>query len=319
MAAKAIRKIVVGIVALIAVLALAVLIFRSPDIPVKELVPLYTNADSRFLPMDGMEVHYRDVGPRSDSFPLILIHGTASSLHTWDSIVKRFPDKRCISMDLPGFGLTGPHPRRTYDASSYNAFLHSFLKALKVDSPILAGNSLGGFIAWNYAAGHPDVKALVLLDPAGFPLGRRNSNLGFRIARIPVLNQLLKYITPKSIVRKSAEQSYGNKRLVNDALVDRYFSLTLREGNRQALIDRLSKEADVDTSLLDKIQIPTLIIWGELDQVVPFSHLDNFKRHLRHASIATYQGVGHVPMEEAPDSVAVTLRKWMPLATGSKQ
>jgi pimeloyl-ACP methyl ester carboxylesterase len=319
MAAKAIKKIGVGIVALIAVLALAVLIFRSPDIPAKELVPLYTNADSRFLPLDGMEVHYRDVGPRSDSFPLILIHGTASSLHTWDSIVKRFPDKRCISMDLPGFGLTGPNPKRTYDASSYNAFLHSFLKALKVDSPIVAGNSLGGFIAWNYAAGHPAVKALVLLDPAGFPLGSQNSNLGFRIARIPVLNQLLKYITPKSIVRKSAEQSYGNKRLVNDALVDRYFSLTLREGNRQALIDRLSKEADVDTSQLDKIQMPTLIIWGELDQVVPFSHLDNFKRHLHHASIATYQGVGHVPMEEAPDSVSLTLRKWMPLATGSMQ
>jgi pimeloyl-ACP methyl ester carboxylesterase len=222
-------------------------------------------------------------------------------------------------MDLPGFGLTGPNPKRTYDASSYNAFLHSFLKALKVDSPIVAGNSLGGFIAWKYAAGHPAVKALVLLDPAGFPLGSQNSNLGFRIARIPVLNQLLKYITPKSIVRKSAEQSYGNKRLVNDALVDRYHALTKREGNRQALIDRLSKEADVDTSLLDKIQMPTLIIWGDLDQVVPFSHLDNFKRHLHHASIATYQGVGHVPMEEAPDSVAVTLRKWMPLATGSKQ
>lgn len=319
MAVKAVKRIGFGLVALVLVLALAIVVFRSPDIPVKELLPLYTNADSRFLPMDGMEVHYRDVGPRSDSFPLVLIHGTASSLHTWDSIVKRFPGKRCISLDLPGFGLTGPQPDRRYDVNSYCHFLFAFLKQLKADSPIIAGNSLGGFIAWNYAASHPEVKALILLDPAGFPIGSSNSNLGFRIARIPVLNQLLKYITPKSIVRKSAEQSYGNKRLVNDALVDRYHNLTLREGNRQALIDRLSKEADVDTSLLDRIHIPTLIIWGELDKVVPFSHLDNFKRHMPHASIATYQGVGHVPMEEAPDSVALTLRKWLPLATGTKQ
>lgn len=316
---KSLRKIGIGILVLVVVLGLSLLVFRTPDIPVRELKPVYTNADSRFLSLGGMEVHYRDVGPRNDSFPLVLMHGTASSLHTWDSIVKRFPDKRCISLDLPGFGLTGPQPDRRYDVNSYCHFLFAFLKQLKADSPIVAGNSLGGFIAWNYAASHPEVKALILLDPAGFPIGSSNSNLGFRIARIPVLNQLLKYITPKSIVKKSAEQSYGNKQLVNDALVNRYYSLTLRQGNRQALIDRLSKEADADTTLLDRIHIPTLIIWGELDKVVPFSHLDNFKRHLPHASIATYQGVGHVPMEEAPDSVALTLRKWLPLAAGAKQ
>lgn len=312
---KLIRRVGIGLLATIVVLVLAVIVFRSPDLPVNDLKPLYTNADSRFMPIEGMEVHYRDVGPRSDSFPLVLIHGTASSLHTWDSLVKRFPDKRCISLDMPGFGLTGPHPDRSYSAASYNRFLQAFLTKLKVDSPVVAGNSLGGLIAWNYTAIHPEVKALILLDAAGFPLGRQSGNLAFKLARIPVLNQLLKYITPKSLVRKSAEQSYGNKNLVTDALVDRYHDLTLREGNRQALIDRFSSQGTPDTSLLDNIKCPTLIIWGELDQVVPFPQLDNFKRHLPKASIATYKGVGHVPMEEAPDSVAATLKNWLPTVT----
>ncbi len=305
------RRLLAGFLIVTVVLILLVWLFRNPDIPVSSLRNTYANANSRFAPILGMTVHYRDAGPRQDPYPLVFIHGTASSLHTWDSLVQRFPQRRCISMDLPGFGLTGPHPQRRYDAASYQQFLDSLFRILTVDSPILVGNSLGGFIAWNYAANHAQVKGLVLVDPAGFPLGSKNSNLGFRIARIPVLNQLLTYITPRSLVRKSAEESYGNPALVTDELVQRYYDLTLRSGNRQALIDRLQGESGSDTSLLAQIKVPVMIIWGEEDRVVPFSHLERFRTHLPTATVATYKGVGHIPMEEAPDLMADDMRKWM--------
>ena len=96
--------------AVVLLLAVVILIFRTPDIPQKDLLPVYANQTSQFYQAQGMQIHYRDEGPRSDKLPLVLLHGTGSSLHTWDSLVVKLPEKRIIRLDLPGFGLTGPHP-----------------------------------------------------------------------------------------------------------------------------------------------------------------------------------------------------------------
>jgi pimeloyl-ACP methyl ester carboxylesterase len=263
------------------------------------------------MPIMGMSVHYRDEGPATDSLPLLLLHGSGSSLHTWDSLVARMPDKRCIRLDLPGFGLTGPAPGGDYSPSVSGAVIDSLLQFLRVDSCIVVGNSLGGMIAWNYAAGQAAVKGLVLLDPSGFPTGNKGGNLAFRLARTPVVNQLVKYITPRSIVEKSLKQSYGNPALVTEKLVQRYYDLNLREGNRQALIDRFTTIQGADTARLQSLAMPVLLIWGELDQVIPVEHADRFMRMIPHARRVIFKNIGHVPMEEAPILVDASIRSWL--------
>ena len=136
---------------LVLVLGYAALNYHA-DIAVDDLKAKYTNTESEFMDLDGMKVHYRDEGNPSDSIPLVLIHGTSSSLHTWDAWVQDLlPSHRIIRLDMPAFGLTGPNPQQDYSLDYYAHFLHEFLGKLSVKHIYLAGNSLGGSIAWHYA------------------------------------------------------------------------------------------------------------------------------------------------------------------------
>ncbi len=114
--------------AVVVVLIAGIAFLYKRDIPLEELKKQYTNEQSKFVIIDGVNVHYRDEGNKNDSLPLVLIHGTSSSLHTWDSIVPALLNKkRIIRLDIPAFGLTGPHPVRDYSIAFYNHFIDSFL------------------------------------------------------------------------------------------------------------------------------------------------------------------------------------------------
>ncbi len=132
-----------------------ILFFGHRDIPLNELKAKYTNAASSFIAVNGMDVHFRDEGDQADTIPIVLIHGTASSLHTFDTWADSLKQSnRVIRMDLPAYGLTGPFPDRNYSMTHYTAFLKDFLTALKIEQCVLAGNSLGGQIAWNGCKRH---------------------------------------------------------------------------------------------------------------------------------------------------------------------
>jgi len=295
------------IVAAVMVLILTVLFFNSyqPDIPIRILTEKYATGSSQFVSVQGMSVHYRDEGPRSDNVPLVLLHGTSSSLLTWDGCAQQWATvHRVLRMDLPGFGLTGPNPQNDYSIDSYVSFLAAFLQELDVEQCYLAGNSLGGLIAYQFAARYPNqVKKIILIDPAGYPNGHAKGSLAFTLGKIPVLRNLLTVLTPKSIVRKSLEDVYGDKSLVTDALVDQYYDLACREGNREALLTRLNLDQKGDTTLVSKVNLPALIIWGSLDQLIPVANAYKFQRDLPNDSLVILPGVGHVPMEERPEKV----------------
>jgi pimeloyl-ACP methyl ester carboxylesterase len=311
------RKTINWIAAITGILALVLIflfiIFRVPDKPLSELKEKYGSKSSRYFPVQGMSLHFRDEGPATDSLPLVLLHGNGSSLHTWDSLVSSMAGKRCIRLDLPGFGLTGPHPFADYSVENQCRVIDSLLDFLQVDSCIVVGNSMGGTIAWNYALHRNTAKGLVLVDAGGFPMTAKGGNIGFTLARTPVVNQLVKYVTPRSIVEKSLRQSYGNPQQVPDAVIQRYYDLNLREGNRQAMIDRFQSVQPLDTSLIAKISVPVLILWGEKDQVIPVGNAYRFKKALPDAILEIYPELGHVPMEENPGRVAESVRHWLTL------
>ncbi len=208
----------------IVLLLSGLLAFYQPNIPVETLKAKYGQAPSQYLLLQGMEVHFRDEGSREDSIPMVLLHGTSSSLHTWEACVQEWKkEHRVIRMDLPAFALTGPHPQHDYSIEMYVSFLHEFLTNQNIQRCYLIGNSLGGLIAWQYAARYPiAVEKLVLIDAAGYPRINFKGNLAFRLARVPVLKEILKVITPLSLVRKSVEDVYGDKSKVSDTLVEQY-------------------------------------------------------------------------------------------------
>lgn len=287
--------------------------FYQPDIPVDQLKEKYANSSSQFISLGGMDVHFRDEGPSTDTVPLVLLHGTSSSLLTWDACSKEWiKDHRVIRMDLPGFGLTGPNPEQDYSIKNYVAFLNSFLQERNVTQCYLAGNSLGGLIAFHFAAIYPEkVKKVILIDPAGYPIHNAKGSLAFTLGRIPVLKNILTIITPISIVRKSLEDAYGNKSLVNNDLVEQYRDMACREGNRKALLIRLQNDQSGDTALLSKLTMPTLVIWGASDQLIPVDNAYKFQRDLPADTLAILQNVGHVPMEETPELVIPLVKKFI--------
>ncbi len=279
------------------------------DVSVNDLKPLYTNAESKFIEVDGMQVHYRVEG---NGPPLVLLHGTASSLHTWDGWVNDLKSEfKIITLDLPAFGLTGPNPSHDYTIQYYVDFLHRFMDKIGIYEFDLAGNSLGGQIAWNYALSFPhQVKKLVLIDAAGYTLNRKIPFV-FKLARIPVVKDVFAYITPKYMIRKSILDVYGNDDLVTDELVDRYYKLTLREGNRKAFVDRANTTFLYQTERIPEVITPTLILWGEQDQWIPLEHGKLFNEEMPNSELIVYPGVGHVPMEEIPAKTAEDTRAFL--------
>lgn len=140
-------------------------------LPLEALVARYAAPEtgSRFIEVDGFDIHYRDEGSR-DKPVLVLIHGVMASLHTWDGWVAELAEHfRIIRLDVPGFGLTGGGRDRDYNGERLVKVFGMFLDRLGLKNVSIAGNSLGGYIAWNYALTQPHrVERLILIDPAGY-------------------------------------------------------------------------------------------------------------------------------------------------------
>tara|TARA_B100000767_G_scaffold1818_1_gene1826 strand:+ start:284 stop:1234 length:951 start_codon:yes stop_codon:yes gene_type:complete len=284
-------------------IVLIISFFGYQDIPLDILRKKYMNSSSSFLLVDEMNVHYRDQGDKKDSIPIVLIHGTGSSLHTYDNWTKELIiNHRVIRMDLPGYGLTGPFPNRDYSYNNYVAFLKVFLEKIGVKSCILAGSSLGGNIAWRFTIENSEmVDNLILIDAAGYPMKSKSIPLAFTIAKIPIIQNIFTFITPRFIAKVSVENVYRDKTKVNEELVDRYFELTLREGNRQAFVDRFKVKSDtMSHKKIKLINQRTLILWGEEDELIPSEMAYLFHDDLPNDTLVILKNVGHVPMEERP-------------------
>ena len=283
------------------------------DISVEELKKEYANEHSKFIEINEMQVHFRDEG---EGFPIVLVHGTASSLHTWDAWTNELKKtNRVIRMDLPAFGITGPNKNADYSIESYTTFLHSFVEKLNLEKFHLAGNSLGGNIAWNYAAEQPaKVEKLILVDASGLPTNKEPPAI-FKMAKTPVLRSLFLYVTPKMLITKNIKEVYADDDKVTDELVTRYHKMALRAGNRQAFIDRAKTDfkldAKINTDRLKSIQTPTLLIWGAKDLWIPLDNGKRMNRILVNSKLEVLENSGHVPMEENPKESLELLKNFL--------
>ncbi|WP_430462657.1 alpha/beta fold hydrolase [Thalassolituus sp. LLYu03] len=281
--------------------------------PLSELTEKYTNAESKFVAVDDLVMHYRDEGKGP---VLVLLHGVASSLHTWDGWTDELKNSyRVIRVDLPAHGLTGPDPKMERYSISYMVDkLDKFMNKLGLNNVAIAGNSLGGYIGWNYALYRPDrVNKLILIDAAGYP---QDMPFIMDFASWPVIGEMSQLMMPRLLVGMNLDSAYGDDDKVSSTLVKRYHDLLLRPGNRKGLVNvfRTMKEQSRNPSLGDRVAqvtTPTLLMWGEEDRWVPLSIMDRFRRDLPNVSVITYEGVGHMPMEELPVQSARDARSFL--------
>ncbi len=302
-----------GILIAVVVLGAAVVGY-TPDTGVAEMKAKYANSASQFMDVgNGLIVHVRDEGAR-DAPVIVLLHGSNSSLQTWDPWTSKLVQSyRVIRLDQAGHGLTGPNPKRDYSAAAFGDVVDTVTRKLGVERFILAGNSMGGWIALNYAIAHPDrLNGLVLVDAGGAPEAKPKSlPIGFRIAQTPVLRDIMLYITPRSFIEKSVHQSMSVQSVITDKMVDRYWELLRYPGNRQATIDRFAMaRMPTNPAQIAAIKVPTLVMWGEEDKLIPFTAGLWLTKTIPGATLVSYKGVGHIPMEEAPDKSVSDLKAW---------
>jgi pimeloyl-ACP methyl ester carboxylesterase len=293
--------------ALLAILATWIVINLKSDLPLEGLKSRWTDKSSRFVDVDGMQVHYRDEGTGP---VVVLLHGTSSSLHTWDGWAAGLQKtQRVVRMDLPAFGLTGPSPARDYSPDAAVAFLDHFVAKIGLQQFALAGNSRGGTIAWKYAVAHPDrVRALILVDSGGYPVDNKSGPIAFRLGGLG-LGPLLVRLDPRFLVEDGVKKSYGDPGRIRPETVDRYYELTLRPGNREAFLDRMKVPYVDETAQLASIKVPTLVLWGARDNLIPVENAKRFGGAISGARVVVYDDLGHVPMEEdAPRTAAEAAR-----------
>ena len=283
------------------------------DIPAEELVGRYANESSRFLELPGGAViHVRDEGLR-DGPPLVLIHGSYASLHTWEPWVAELAEElRLISLDMPGHGLTGPVPGHDYSYAAMVRTLDAVATMIGIERFALAGNSWGGGIAWHYALAHPErLEKLILVDAAGYPVeGPRP--VAYIISTTPGLRHISRFLTPRFMIADSLKDAVADDGCVTEAMATRYHELILREGNRRAALERAKGIHGSDRlGELKKLAVPTLILWGSEDTWIPVEHARRFHEDIPDSILRIYDGVGHIPMEEIPKKSASDLRDFL--------
>jgi pimeloyl-ACP methyl ester carboxylesterase len=312
---KRLAHVLLGLVLVFALtLAGFVALNWAPDRPLDELKARWAPAPSQFVELGGMSVHLRDQGRRDDPEPILLLHGTSASLHTWEGWVQELaPQRRVISLDLPGFGLTGPFPDGDYRVGHYTKFLLALLDHLQVKRVVLVGNSFGGQLAWRFALAHPERSArLVLVDAAGYPRNSESVPIGFRLAGIPALAPLMSRLLPRRMIESSVRNVYGDPDKVEDDLVERYYQLTLREGNRQALRQRFVQAPSGEAhERIGELKLPTLILWGGRDRLIPPDNAERFLRDIEGSRLVLFEALGHVPQEEDPLRTVPALQRFL--------
>lgn len=313
------RRTLAVILTIIAILAAGWLAMRRADVPYDTLEGAYALPDTQFLTLgDGLKIHYTDTGPQ-DRSAIVLVHGFSSSLHTWNAWREDLEtDFRVITLDLPGHGLSRADPVDLVGIDRFTDVIAQVTSKLEADRFTIAGNSMGGNTAWAFALKYPErLEGLVLVDASGWPANSEESEsspLIFKLLANPLARTVLKDLDMTSLTRSALADSYTDQAFVTEELVERYVALSRAPGHRASLLQLMaSRDARIEATdaALAAINVPTLILWGRDDNLVPVSHAQKFVDAISGAKLVIYDGVGHLPQEEVADQSLADMRAFM--------
>lgn len=293
-------KYILGIVATSSLVGLVITLWVYRDIPANVLEAEYGTPPSQFIMIDGVRVHFRDEGTGP---PVVLIHGHWGSLFQWDSWAPSLlQNHRVIRFDLTSHGLTGVDPTGDYTNERAVTLFAQLVDALGLDAFHLAGTSIGGMVAYKYAAANPErVLSLGLINAGGLKNPARGPTDRYEMAW---WIDALAYYTPKSLIENILRGVAGDPQSISAEVVDQWYRFNMREGQREAEIERNRQfTVGYTTEELNTITAPTLLMWGEANRNLPITQVNEFEKRLINApvSIVTYEGIGHNVTYENPE------------------
>jgi pimeloyl-ACP methyl ester carboxylesterase len=272
----------------------------TPDVPRASLEARYLDSPADLRSVGPWQLHVRQSGP-PDAPAVVLLHGFGSSLQTWDVWAKGLATThRVVRIDLPGSGLSPPDPAHDYRDERSLDMLMALMDSLGLQRTSLVGHSMGGRIAWTFAAKFPErVDKLVLVAPDGF------ASFGFEYGKpmdVPATLGLMRHVLPKPLLRMNLQSAYARPEALSEAVTTRYHDLILAPGARQAMLDRLRQTVlQEPVPLLRQIKAPTLLVWGEADAMIPLSNAQDYLQALQSSRLVSWPQVGHLPQEEAAE------------------
>ena len=287
--------------AMLAALFLTVSIWLAwtPDLPREALLLSYARPGTSFVNVAGQPVFLQDTGPR-DAPTLVLLHGFGASLQTWDGWAAELDkDWRVVRMDVAAFGLTGAALNNDYSDAADVSRLLALLDHLGLQRVALGGHSMGGRIAWNFAATHPErISQLLLVSPDGFPDPRSTNERTYQVS--PWLG-LIQLSLPAWALKLGVAPAYGDEKLLTADTMRRYQDMMRAPGVRTALIERMRQSRNSDpVPRLQSLKMPLLLVWGDKDAFIPISNAQDYLKAIPHATLASIPLAGHVVHEEAP-------------------
>lgn len=308
-----IKRLGLGLAGVLAVsaLGLGVGAILTRDVPAAELEARWATPPSAFVTIDGVRLHYRDEGTGP---VVVLLHANYASLFMWEPWVAALRDRyRVIRLDLPAHGLTGPEPNGNYTLERIQGLFERFVDERGLARFTVIGTSIGGTVAMRYTADHPErIERLVLISPGSLEPRVRGRTTP---AAVPRAADILGYVTPRAFTRFMLENDYGDPARVSDAVVDEWYSMWRREGNRLAMINLLRQY--VSGGVEDKIRavrVPVLLLWGEKNRRVPVSLAYETRDLLENSPevrLEILPGIGHMLVQEAPRDSARIVRGYL--------
>jgi pimeloyl-ACP methyl ester carboxylesterase len=311
-------KILGIVVTLIVVLLVAVwLKLRGPDIPYAELEAKYAvGSSAHFVDLPGgFHVHYDEQG--DPGLPLlVLLHGFGDSYTSWEGWTRVLAPKfHVISLDFPGHGLTRAPEGYALGSDSLADFVDAFAQQLNLPKFAVAGNSMGGGVAWNLAVRHPErLDALILVDAAGFPNEKPPASvpLAFKILKYRLGRAFLRNIDNRPLIDEGLKTDVYDKAVITPALVDRWAQFQRAPGHRAILMAvNPAQFGHASAAVLGAIQVPTLILQGENDVLVEPASAHKFAAAIPGAKLILYPHVGHLPQIEIPQQSAADVAEFL--------
>lgn len=285
---------------------------RSADVSFEEHKAKIPHSEySKFVEVDGIKLHYQEKG---EGTPLVLIHGYTSLSYTWKDVFEPLSKHfRVIAVDLKGFGFS-EKPDGNYRRSEQAVLVRNFLKTLKIEKAWFAGNSMGGEVSINVALQEPNlVEGLILISSSGVTIEKKGTESPSSRFDIPFVGRALASIALLSdgIVRQGLERSYfDDNKITDEAVVIYHLPLKTNNGQRAAFLAKRQWDSESVEANLGKINVPTLIIWGDKDEVTPLEGGKKINSLIKDSEIVVFENVGHLPQEETPKKVAEEILKF---------
>ena len=255
--------------------------------------------------IDGIPVNYVDVGAGGE-VPVVLVHGLGGQWQNWlENIPRLALDRRVVAMDLPGFGLTPKPEHDEISIPGYGRCVNALCDKLELGEVNLVGNSMGGYVAAEVAIQFPErVARLVLVSAAGI------SSAETLQAPILTFGRIATAIVTNSAARHRRLAARPVTRHISLALVARHPRLLkpdfayegfFKGAGKSGFDDALRASLDYDfRDRLPEVKVPTLIVWGEKDSIIPVRDADEFERLIEDSRKLVMKDTGHIPMAERP-------------------